>query len=64
MNELPSVTLTQRFLDLCEQHSSQRLAVRLVAVNHSTSVSGLAEIAWDVGQMRAAVDYVEQMRVR
>ena len=68
MNELPSAGLTTRFLVLCEQHGSQRLAVRLVAIGRSTGVSGLPAnddwTAWDAGQMRAAVDYLEQMRVR
>ena len=68
MNELPSVALTQRFLALCQYHGSQRLAVRLVAVGRDTGVSGLPAgddwTAWDAQQMRAAVDYLEQMRVR
>lgn len=35
LGELPSVALTQRFLVLCNEHGSQRLAVRLVAVERS-----------------------------
>ena len=68
MNELPSVGLTQRFLALCEHHGSQRLAVRLVAVGRSTGVSGLPPgddwTAWNAEEMRAAVEYLEQMRIR
>ena len=68
VNELPSVALTQRFLALCEHHGSQRLVVKLVAVGWGTGVPGLPETddwtAWDAVQMRAAVDYLEQMRIR
>ena len=68
MNELPSVALTTRFLNLCEQHGSERLAVRLVAVGRSTGVSGLPAgddwTAWDAEELRAAVDYLERLRVR
>ena len=68
MNELPSVALTQRFLALCQYYGSQRLAVRLVAVGRSTGVSGLPAgddwTAWDAEEMRAAVEYLEQMRIR
>ena len=68
MNELPSVALTQRFLVLCQQHGSERLAVRMVAVGRSTGVAGLPDsdewTAWDAGEMRAAVEYLERLRVR
>ena len=68
MNDLPSVALTQRFLALCEHHGSQRLAVRLVAVGRSTGVSGLPAgddwTAWNAEEMRAVVEYLEQMRIR
>ena len=68
MNELPLVPLTQRFLALCQYHGSQRLTVRLVAVGRSTGVPGLPPgddwTAWDADEMRAAVEYLEQMRVR
>ena len=68
VNELPSVALTQRFLALCEHHGSQRLAVRLVAVGRGTGVPGLPAgddwTVWDAEEMRAAVEYLEQMRVR
>ena len=68
MNELPSVALTQRFLAQCQHHGSQRLAVRLVAVGRGTGVPGLPPgddwTAWDAEEMRAAVEYLERMRIR
>ena len=68
MNELPSVALTRRFLALCEDHGSQRLAVGLVAVGRSTGVPGLPAsddwTAWDADELRAAVDFLDQMRRR
>ena len=68
MNELLSVALTQRFLAQCQHHGSQRLAVRLVAVGGSTGVPGLPPgddwTVWDAKEMRAAVEYLEQMRIR
>ena len=68
MNEPPSVALTQRFLVLCEHYGSQRLTVRLVAVGRSTGVPGLPAgddwTAWDAEEMRAAIEYLEQMRIR
>ena len=68
MNELPSVALTQRFLGQCQHHGSQRLAVRLVAVGRGTGVPGLPPgddwTAWDTYEMRAVVEYLEQLRVR
>lgn len=68
MNALPSVALTQRFLALCQDQGSQRLAVRMVAVGRSTGVSGLPEsddwTEWDADEMRAAVEYLERMRIR
>jgi len=66
MNELPSVALTAQFLRLCEDHGSQRLVVRIVAVGRDTGVSGLPEsddwTTWDADQMRAAVDYLRHKR--
>jgi hypothetical protein len=41
VNELPSPALTRRFLVLCEQYGSERLAVQIVAVGRSTGVEGL-----------------------
>ncbi len=68
MNALPSVALTQRFLALCQEPGSQRLAVRMVAFGRSAGVSGLPKsddwTAWDAEEMRAAVEYLEQMRIR
>ena len=68
MNALPSVALTQRFLVLCQEQGSQRLAVGMVAVGRSTGVPGLPKsndwTQWDAQEMRAAVDYLEQMRIR
>ena len=68
VDELPSVALTQRFLALCEHHGSQHLAVKLVAVGRSTGVPGLPQsedwTTWDARQMRAAVEYLERLRVR
>ena len=68
MNPLPSVALTQRFLAVCQEQGSQRLAVGMVAVGRSTGVPGLPETddwtQWDAQGMRAAVEYLEQMRIR
>ena len=68
MSELPSVAVTRQFRSECEHHGSQRLAVRLVILGRNRGVAGLPEVddwtAWDAGQMRAAVDYLEQMRIR
>ena len=38
VNELPSVALTQRFLVLCKQYGSERLAAQVVAVGRSPGV--------------------------
>ena len=60
--------LTQRFLALCDYHGSQHLAVKLVAVGRSTGTPGLPQsddwTTWDARQMRAAVEYLERLRVR
>ena len=68
MNDLPSVALTQRFLVLSEHYGSQRLAVNLVAVGRGAGVPGLPRgddwTAWDAEEMRAVVEYLEQMRIR
>ncbi len=68
MNALPSVTLTRRFLALCQELGSQRLAVKMVAVGRSTGVPGLPRsddwTAWDAEELRAAVEYLEQKRIR
>ena len=68
VNQLPSVALTRRFLSQCERHGSQRLAVRLLAVGRNAGIPGLPAnddwTAWDADQMRAAVEYLEQMHAR
>ena len=66
VNEFPSLALTRRFLVLCEQYGSQRLAVQIVAVGRSTGVEGLPASddwnTWDAGEMQAAVDYLRRKR--
>lgn len=66
VDELPSVALTWRFPFECEHHGSQRLAVRFVAIGRAAGMPGLPAnddwTAWDADQMRAVVDYLEQMR--
>ena len=68
VKELPSVALTQRFLAQCKEQGSERLAVRLVAAGQSTGLPGLPAsdewMKWDADEMRAAVDYLERLRVR
>ena len=68
MDELPSVSLTRRFLAECKHQGSERFAVRLIAVGRSTGVPGLSAsddwTTWDARQLRAAVDYLERMRLR
>ena len=68
MSELPKVPLTQRFLCLWEHHGSQHLVVKLVAVGRGTGLPRLPEsddwTTWDAGEMRAAVEYLEHLRVR
>ena len=43
VNELPSVAVTTKFLDLCQQYGAKRLAVRIVAAGRSAGVPGLPE---------------------
>ena len=68
MNELPSVALTRRFLVQCGNYGSERLAIHLVAAGRSTGVPGLPPgddwTAWNADEVRAAVDYLEQMERR
>ena len=68
MNELPSVALTRRFLSECQRHGSERLAVRLVVLGQRAGAPGLPAnddwAAWDAEQMRAAVDYLERLRIQ
>ena len=62
------MALTHRFLALCEHHGSQHLVVKLVAVGRGTVFRGFPRATtwttWDAGQMRAAVEYLEHLRVR
>ena len=66
MNELPSVAVTERFLALCQEFGSQRLAVRLVASGRNAGVSGLPAsddwTAWNADEMWAAVEYPHHKR--
>ena len=66
VNESLSPALTRRFLALCEQYGSQRLAVQVVAVGRSTGVEGLPASddwnTWDAGEMQTAVDYLRRKR--
>ena len=66
MNELPSVALTRRFLALCEDYGSQRLAVLMVAAGRSAGVPGMPAsddwTTWDAHEMRCAVDYLHRKR--
>ena len=59
VNELPSVALTTKFLTLCEQYGSERLAVKIVLAGRSAGVSGLPDnddwTAWNADEMRATV---------
>ena len=66
VNELPSVALTTKFLALCEQYGSQRLAVKIVIAGRSAGVPGLPEdddwTAWNADEMRAAVEHLQRKR--
>ena len=66
MSELPSVALTKRFLAVCQNYGSERLAVGVVASGRNAGAAGLPDTddwtAWDADQMRAAVDYLERKR--
>ena len=63
-NELPSVAITARFLDLCKHYGAERLAVRIVAAGRTAGVAGLPQhdewADWNAGEMRAAVEYLER----
>ena len=56
------MALTTKFLALCQQYGSERLAVSIVAAGRSAGVAGLPEskawTAWDGDEMRAAVEYL------
>ena len=64
VNELPSVALTTKFLALCQQHGSERLAVSIVAAGRSAGVQHLPQTndrtAWNADEMRAAVEHLQR----
>ena len=64
--ELPSVALTTKFLALCQQYGSERLAVSIVAAGRSAGLAGLPEsndwTAWNADEMRAAVEHLQRKR--
>ena len=64
-DELPSVSLTMRFLALCDQYGSQRAVLGLVAAGRKVGVSGLSAHddwpAWDADEMQAAVKHLEDV---
>ena len=66
VNELPSAGLTTKFLAVCEQYGSERLAVRIVIAGRSAGVPGLPEddnwMAWNAGEIRAAVELLQRKR--
>lgn len=65
--EVPSVSLTIRFLAVCRACGDERLAVRMVAAGRTTGELGLPQSddwkSWNAKQMRAAIDYLERKRV-
>ena len=65
--EVPSVSLTIRFLAVCRECGDERLAVRIVAAGRTTGMSGLPQSEdWksrNAKEMRAAIDYLERKRV-
>lgn len=64
VNELPSVALTTTFLELCQQHGSEQLAVSIVGAGRSTGLPGLPQsddwTAWNADEMRAAVEHLRR----
>ena len=65
--EMPSVSLTIRFLAVCRECGDERLAVRMVAAGRTTGELGLPQSddwkPWNATEMRAAIDYLERKRV-
>ena len=59
-SELASVSLTTKFLAVCQQYGAERLAVSIVAAGRRAGVPGLPESddrpAWDADDMRTAVE--------
>ena len=64
VNELPSDALTTKFLALCQQHGSERLAVSIVAAGRSAGVPRLPQSnewkAWNADEMRAAAEHLQR----
>ena len=60
------MVVTKKFLDLCEQYGSERLAIRIVAAGRSAGVPELPEdddwTAWNAEEMRAAVEHLLRKR--
>ena len=66
VNELPSVALTTKFLELCGEYGSERLAVKIVIAGRSAGVPGLPDnddwTAWNADEMHAAVEHLQRKR--
>ena len=66
VNELPSVALTTKFLALCQEYGSERLAVQIVAAGRSAGAPGLPEsndwADWNAEELRAAVEHLQRKR--
>ena len=67
VEEVPSVSLTIRFLAVCRECGDERLAVRMVATGRTTGELRLPQSddwkSWNAKEMRAAIDYLERKRV-
>ncbi len=65
--EVPSLSLTIRFLAVCRECGDERLAVRMVAAGRTTEKSGLPQgddwKSWNAKEMRAAIHYLERKRI-
>ena len=62
---LPSLGMTIRFLALCTKYGSQQDAVAAIAEGRRAGVPGLPPPgsdwgAWNAGQLRAAVKYLQE----
>lgn len=66
VNELPSVALTTKFLALCQEYGSERLAVQIVAAGRSAGAAGMpknnAWTDWIADEMRASVEHLQRKR--
>ena len=62
-DNLPSIGITKRFLELCEQYGSQRAAVGTLVQARKRGVGGLPEpddwTAWNDAEMTAVVEYLQ-----